>query len=434
MRHPRPYILDKILPFLAKPCVALRAGFRHPRDVSPAPFELLRREPYRLFFPLGTLAGIWGVMMWPMLYAGWLDFHPGQAHTRMMIEGFMGAFIAGFIGTAFPRLIEHQAWRLGEWLILLLLWLMCVVSHACGQVAAGDAAFCGMLGALLLGILARWIRGRRDTPPPGFILVAPALAGAIVATWLLSRPDLTLTQMQWSKLWLYQAFPLLPVMGIAPYLLPRFFGRDSSHSFETSIKAPVDWWPKATHAAIAALLIVLSFALEVHGEATTGHLLRVAVVVTWFGIECPALFQRSRTSSTPGNATRWATGSILGGWVAAILWPDFRIGALHLFFASGIALMTLAVATRVTLGHAGRHDLLTGKIVWLRWVIGLLVLASTTRLSADLLPKVQTSHYIYAAWSWAIASALWLGFVARHLWRQERRREDPKKCPKRRDR
>ena len=41
------------------------------------------------------LAGIWGVMLWPMLYAGWLHFYPGDAHTRLMIEGFMGAFVLG---------------------------------------------------------------------------------------------------------------------------------------------------------------------------------------------------------------------------------------------------------------------------------------------------------------------------------------------------
>ena len=71
---------------------------------------MVLEEPYRVFFPLGMLAGIWGVMMWPMLYAGWLNFYPNEAHTRMMIEGFMGAFVVGFIGTAFPRLTGNRSW------------------------------------------------------------------------------------------------------------------------------------------------------------------------------------------------------------------------------------------------------------------------------------------------------------------------------------
>jgi len=402
--------------------------------VNSTALGLLRREPYRLFFPLGILAGIYGVMMWPMLYAGLLKFYPGEAHTRLMIEGFMGAFVTGFIGTAFPRLTEHQSLRFGEWLILLLLWLLCVTSHATGKVAAGDGAFCILLTVLLVSVLSRWIHGRRDTPPPGFVLVVPALAGAIVATWLLSRPGLTLVQTQWAKLWLYQAFPLLPLMGIAPYLLPRFFGRESPHSMETSISAPPHWWPKAIRAAIAGLLIIASFALEVAGHARAGHLLRVGVVLVWYVMECPALFQRSLTPSTPGNAARWAIGSILCGWIAAVIWPAARVGSLHLFFASGIALITLAVATRVILGHAGRHELLGRRILWLRWMVGLLLLAATTRLSADLIPKVQISHYIYAAWSWAGAAAIWLTFLSVYLWRQERQQASPSNCPKSRGR
>ena len=56
-----------------------------------SPWKLLREEPYRLFFPLGLLAGIYGVLLWPLYYAGHLSFHPGEAHTRLMIEGSLGA-------------------------------------------------------------------------------------------------------------------------------------------------------------------------------------------------------------------------------------------------------------------------------------------------------------------------------------------------------
>ena len=72
-------------------------------------WRMVLEEPYRVFFPLGMLAGIWGVLMWPMFYAGWLKFYPGEAHTRMMIGGFMGAFVLGFLGTAFPRLAGNRS-------------------------------------------------------------------------------------------------------------------------------------------------------------------------------------------------------------------------------------------------------------------------------------------------------------------------------------
>ena len=45
--------------------------------------RMVSEEPYRIFFPSGVVAGIFGVMLWPMFYAGWLGFYPGDAHTRI---------------------------------------------------------------------------------------------------------------------------------------------------------------------------------------------------------------------------------------------------------------------------------------------------------------------------------------------------------------
>ena len=392
--------------------------------------RMVLEEPYRIFFPLGMVAGIWGVMMWPMLYAGWLHFYPGEAHTRMMIEGFMGAFVLGFIGTAYPRLTGNHPWFGGEFVALLVLWFLTVASHASGNVPAGDAAFCGMLAVLFLGMAGRWISGNKDTPPPGFVLGFAGILGAAVSAFLLSRGGLSLMQTQWAKLWLHQGFLLLPLMGVGPYLLPRFFGMSSTHSFDDSPTPPTGWWRKAAMAAIAGLLVIASFALEVSGMALAGHLLRAGVILVWFALETP-LLHRAKTSTTPGTAARWALGGLIAGCVVAAFWPLARVGGLHLFFASGLSLITLAVGTRVILGHAGRHDLLSGKIVWLRWVIGLLVLAAATRLTSDFLPAVRVSHYIYAAWSWALGGVIWLAMLVRFLLRSEDSPKPVSKCPRR---
>lgn len=392
--------------------------------------RMVLEEPYRLFFPLGMLAGIWGVMMWPMLYAGWIRFYPGEAHTRMMIEGFMGAFVLGFTGTAFPRLTGNRSWFGGEFVALLLLWFLTIASHASGNVAAGDAAFSGLLGVLFLGMAGRWISGNKDTPPPGFVLAFAGILGAAVAAWALSRPGLSQVQTQWARLWLFQGFTLLPLMGIGPYLLPRFFGMPSSHAFDDSPTPPAGWWRKAIKAAIAGLLVVASFALEIAGKPLAGHLLRAAVILGWFALETPVL-RRAKLPTTPANAARWAFIGLVAGCVCAAFWPLTRVGSMHLFFAAGIALITVAVGTRVILGHAGHHDLLNGKIVWLRWVIGLLVLAAATRMSSDFLPAVRISHFIYASWCWALGGVIWLAIVAKYLFRDEDSPRPASKCPRR---
>src|SRR5215207_5290588 len=83
----------------------------------PSYFALCRAEPYRLFFPLATLIGISGVSLWPLFFSGLHKFYPGIMHARMMIEGFLGAFVVGFLGTAMPRLTgtnPFSRWELGS--------------------------------------------------------------------------------------------------------------------------------------------------------------------------------------------------------------------------------------------------------------------------------------------------------------------------------
>jgi uncharacterized protein involved in response to NO len=392
---------------------------------------MILEEPYRVFFPLGMLAAIWGVMMWPLMYAGLLRFYPGEAHTRMMIEGFMGAFVLGFSGTAFPRLTGNRSWFGGEFCALLLLWALTVASHAAGRVAAGDAVFAALLLVLFVGLAGRWIFGHRDTPPPGFALAFAGILGAAIAAGWLARANNPAPGLNpWARLWLFQGFPLLPLMGIGPYLLPRFFGMSSTHSFDDSPTPPAGWWPRTFSAIAAGLLVAASFALEVSGRAAAGHLLRAGVILAWFALETPVL-ERVKMSTTPGNAVRWALHSLAAGCACAAFWPFARVGALHLFFAAGLGLVTMAVGARVVLGHAGRHDLLGGKIIWLRWVVGLLVLAAATRMSADFLPDIRSSHLIYAAWTWALGGCIWLGALATYFFRHENSAKPKSRCPRR---
>lgn len=374
-------------------------------------------EPYRVFFPIGMLAGIWGVLMWPLMYGGWLKFYPGEAHIRIMTEGFMGAFVVGFLGTAFPRLSGNRSWSVPGLLGMLALWAGMMWCHSTNRVAMGDGWFAAMLGLLLFGMASRWLRGNQDTPPPGFVLALAGVLGALVAAGYLAvaeRPSIE--AWKFARLWLFQGFLLLPLMGIGPFVLPRLLGKPSTHSFDDSPTPPPGWWRKATMAAAAGLFVSAGFALEAFGHAAAGQGLRAAVILGWFAMETP-LLGKAKVATTPGNAARWSLAGLAAGLVCAAIWPLARVGSLHLFFVSGLGLVTLAVGTRVVLGHAGRHDLLGGRILWLRWVIGLLILAAATRMTSDFLPAVRVSHHIYAAWTWIVAGMVWLGALGPYLLR-----------------
>src|SRR5688572_22389360 len=40
-------------------------------------FADLHREPFRLFFPAATLAGLIGIALWPIMLLGWTGNYPG---------------------------------------------------------------------------------------------------------------------------------------------------------------------------------------------------------------------------------------------------------------------------------------------------------------------------------------------------------------------
>src|SRR5262245_18998997 len=158
-------------------------------------FADLHREPFRLFFPAATLAGLIGVALWPVMLLGWTQNYPGPSHARLMVQGFYGGFIFGFMGTAMPRRIGACPFSARETFSLLLLFLGNVVANAAGMNGLADWLFAGEL-ALLFTRLKRRCHSGGDLPPPTFVLVGLAFASALVGTglhlagkrWELSAP------------------------------------------------------------------------------------------------------------------------------------------------------------------------------------------------------------------------------------------------------
>ena len=58
------------------------------RSAAVTALRWLAAEPFRVFFLSGAIFSIAAALLWPMLYAGWLPFHPGVTHARLMVECF----------------------------------------------------------------------------------------------------------------------------------------------------------------------------------------------------------------------------------------------------------------------------------------------------------------------------------------------------------
>ena len=128
-------------------------------------------EPFRLLFPLGALLGVAGVSIWPLHVWGFVPLYPGQIHARIMIEGFFTAFAMGFLGTAFPRVLDVRRLGMAASIPLAVALLVCASLHLTGRILGGDVVFFATLATFVAILLSR-ARERKDFPPPSFVLVA----------------------------------------------------------------------------------------------------------------------------------------------------------------------------------------------------------------------------------------------------------------------
>lgn len=367
-------------------------------------------EPFRLMFPVGLGMGLFGVMLWPAYFAGWLENYPSAAHSGIMIQGFLTCFVFGFLGTALPRLLDVPRVTLNETFALAATVLIVVCLHAAGQTPTANALFFVVLLGFLAELLLR-IPFRRDTPPPGFVLVAmglfSALTGALTIFFVpvisasIQPPVLML-----GKLFLNQGYLLLPIMGVGAFLLPRFFGLQNRQSFPESLSVPPGWKPRALFAAACGSGVLVSFVLEATGYSRTGFLLRALAILVYFAREVP--FHRAGIGhGALAFGLRIALVSIPLGYFLMAIWPEYRDTFIHVVFVTGYSLLTLIVATRVVLGHSGQSHLFKAWLPSLLTMTALVSLAMLTRISADWLGERRSSHLVYAAAVWAVGALIW---------------------------
>ncbi|MFM1945163.1 MAG: hypothetical protein RI897_4145 [Verrucomicrobiota bacterium] len=388
-----------------------------PTTPSRASLADLGAEPFRIFFPLAVASGIAGASLWPLHYAGWLELYPGQNHARLMTYGLLAGFILGFLGTALPRMLSAPPIGIRNTLLLTTLYLATQACLVSGHIGWADHAFLTLMLSFTT-LLAIRSSQRQDTPPPGFTLAALALACIITSASIgvaqYYNPELPSPWIQLQRLLGYQGFLLLPILGVGPYLLPRFFNLPSTHDFPETLTPNTLWWKRTALALTAGTLILASFIIEIQGHNRLAHALRFTITLSYLLLEFP--FLRSRHPNKP--LTRWLQISftlLITGFLAIALLPTLRVALLHFTLIGGFSSIAFVVATRVVLGHSGQLHILQHRHRWLTTTLTLMLIAMATRISGDFWPKIMTSHYIYGALAWIIAAILWSAFVLPHV-------------------
>lgn len=356
---------------------------------------------FRPFFLAGAIWAALAMVLWVMMLAGNdvlpTAFDPVSWHAHEMLFGYLGAVMAGFLLTAVPNwtgslpisgwpLLGLVAlWGLGRGAVAvsaLLPWLV---------VALADLALPLALAFFLareivtghnwrnlpvLVLLVGWILANAafhlDAAQGGFPARGTELRAGLSAAILMIALIGGRVVPSFTRNWLAQRRAVR---------LPVPFGTADVIVLAVTLAALTVWviWPNQSVTAVVC------------GLAGLAHLWRLA---RWQGVQTGAealvWVLHAGYAFVPIGFLAAAAGAVLPGLAPA---------AQHLWMAGAVGLMTLAIMTRASLGHAGR-PLHASRPVTALYLI--LILSVAARFSAGILVGQDWLLHLSAG-AWTLA-------------------------------
>lgn len=371
------------------------------------PAALARRRDYRgpalfsygfrPFFLGGALWAAAGIVLWVPVYSGDIALPtamgPLDWHIHEMLYGYVAAAVAGFLLTAIPNWTGRLPVCGAPLAALAGLWLAgrvaILASAAIGPLwsAAIDVAF---LVALAVVAAREIIAGRNWRNLRVLAIVGVLIIGNIVFHFeVRSRGAADYG----TRIGIAAAIGLIMLIGgrIVPSFtrnwlarqgegrLPVPFSRFDAVSLAASGLALAAWVARPDHAATGLLLMLAFFLQAVRlarwaGDRTLSDRLVLVLHVAYAFVPL---------------------GFALTG--ASALWPDLAPSSagIHAWSAGAIALMTLAVMTRASLGHTGQP--LAASLAT-QVIYGFALLAAVARMLAAFEGSMALMHLAAFAW------------------------------------
>lgn len=357
---------------------------------------------FRPFFLAGAIYAGLGILIWLPIYFGDLQiptmFSAIDWHVHEMLYGYLPAIITGFLLTAIPNWTGRLPLQGGPLAVLVLIWLAgrlaIMFSAVIGPVlAAGvDSLFLVLIAAAAareviagrnwqnlapVGILITFVAGNVI-----FHIEAYENASAELGKRIGIAAAITLVTMIGGRV--IPGFTRNWLARENPGRLPVPFGRFDVAALAVSVLALVMWTALPKQPATAALMLI----------ASVTHAVRLA---RWAG---------DRTVRNPLVLilhlayTFVPLGFLLMG--SSILFPqDIPVSAgIHAWTVGAIGIMTLAMMTRVSLGHTGR-PLSAGPVTYV--IYAAVLTAALVRICAAFEPGRSSILLLIAGGAWVAA-------------------------------
>lgn len=353
---------------------------------------------FRPFFLFGALWAALAIAIWLPMLSGTLSlptrFSPIEWHVHELLFGYVPAVVAGFLLTAVPNWtgrLPVVGWPLAA---LFGIWI-------CGRLAIATSAWIGAATAaaidlsflVALGlVIAREIIAGDNKRNLKVLAVVVLLAGgnALLHAGALTR----LGPAPGERVGI--SATVLLIMLIGGRIIPSFTRNWLAQRKASTLPAPFGKFDVAcmTVSALAlAAWTILPDARPTAALAALACAANVARLVRWQGRQTIAeplvLILHVAYAFVPIGFGLLALGNIAPNVVAPT-------GALHGWTAGAIALMTLAVMTRASLGHTGRPLKATPPIIAIYCAA---VLAALARIAAAFgLMREPMLHLSALAW------------------------------------
>lgn len=364
---------------------------------------------FRTFFLGAGLYAVWSLAVWMFVYLTgaavphlWDDGMVWHAHE--MIYGFTAAVIAGFLLTAVPNWTKARPIRAWPLMVLVGLWLLGrVAMHGTLPVsweviAALDMAF---LPAVGLSLLPAVVRGRNVRNYVFFVILGllTVLNGLVHAG------------MQGHVLWLDANQALRAGVFLISLMVVIFggrvvpmFTRNALKVVGTEVTMPV--YALLEKVAVGSVFGLVCLALIGLGESS---------LMGWLAVFA-GILNATRLAGWHGHRTLtmpivwvlhvgygWIALGYLAYGLALLLDTSLTLVALHILTMGGIGTMTLAMMSRVSLGHTG-HKLQAAKAVVAAYV--LLQVAVLVRITGGLGGLDYSLSVAFSGTLWSVAFAL----------------------------
>lgn len=384
-----------------------------PAEASLPWTERVRRDPFRVFFPLGVLAGVLGVGHWAIWTSGWPVGMIGYLHPMLQSQGFLGFFVVGFLMTALPRFTGADYARPWEVALAAAGGLAFLAAALSERWVLAQAAFLTMLLTVPACAAARFKSATKPIPP-SFVLIGFGMLHAVVGTLLMAATRMGQTDFalfRSGRQMVQTGFLLCIVLGVTAKLAPFLLGHAEDPRAPPGPGA-VRLAEVLPHGFTGALLLATflaepaapSWMRAIRAAAATLHLVRFAGIAR--------LPKKKSVTILLFWTACWMTP--LGLWLAA-LFPARAVAFMHVTFIGGFSLMIFSFGLLVVLSHSGRAVLLNGPLWPLRIAGPLILGALALRVAADLVPAREIALLHSASGLWVLAAVIWGIYAVRNM-------------------